>query len=158
MSMDASRFDAAVRKAFQAARDGAADAIFEELDAIDEETDSLRDRAGFLQEELDGLGEEDGNDAGEREQLETTRTRLLAEINALEYVSHQLGRIIEDDYHLRDIILPGYLFGSPVTASVTERLCACGCGRPVTSPRPEARYAAGACRVRALRERREAVS
>jgi len=31
------------------------------------------------------------------------------------------------------------------------RRCACGCGQPVTSPRPEARYATGACRVRAHR-------
>ena len=31
------------------------------------------------------------------------------------------------------------------------RLCACGCGRPVTSWRPDARYATGACRVRAHR-------
>jgi hypothetical protein len=40
-----------------------------------------------------------------------------------------------------------------VTPAVTDRLCACGCGRPVTSARPEARYATGACRVRAHRER-----
>jgi len=33
------------------------------------------------------------------------------------------------------------------------RLCACGCGQPLTSPRPEARYATGACRVRAHRVR-----
>lgn len=33
------------------------------------------------------------------------------------------------------------------------RACACGCGQPVTSPRPEARYATGACRVRAHRAR-----
>jgi hypothetical protein len=39
----------------------------------------------------------------------------------------------------------------PVTPAVTARLCACGCGRPVTSPRPEAKYATGACRVRAHR-------
>jgi hypothetical protein len=39
-----------------------------------------------------------------------------------------------------------------VTSPVT-RLCACGCGEPVTSPRPEAKYATGACRVRAHRER-----
>jgi hypothetical protein len=40
-----------------------------------------------------------------------------------------------------------------VTLAVTDRSCACGCGRPVTSPRPEARYATGACRVRAHRAR-----
>lgn len=34
-----------------------------------------------------------------------------------------------------------------------SRLCACGCGQPVTSPRPEARYATPACRVRAHRAR-----
>jgi hypothetical protein len=38
-----------------------------------------------------------------------------------------------------------------VTPAVTDRPCACGCGRPVTSPRPEAKYASGACRVRAHR-------
>lgn len=38
------------------------------------------------------------------------------------------------------------------TPDVT-RLCACGCGRAVTSPRREARYATGACRVRAHRAR-----
>jgi hypothetical protein len=41
-----------------------------------------------------------------------------------------------------------------VTPSVTVRACACGCGQPVTSPRPEARYATGACRVRAHRAAR----
>jgi hypothetical protein len=34
-----------------------------------------------------------------------------------------------------------------------ERPCACGCGQPVSSPRPEARYATAACRVRAHRAR-----
>ena len=43
-----------------------------------------------------------------------------------------------------------------VTPVATERLCACGCGEPVTSPRPEAKYATGACRVRALRRRSDA--
>jgi hypothetical protein len=38
-----------------------------------------------------------------------------------------------------------------VEADVTGRSCACGCGQPVTSLRPEARYATGACRVRAHR-------
>ena len=42
-----------------------------------------------------------------------------------------------------------------VTPAVTERPCACGCGRSVTSPRPEARYATGACRVRAHRAARQ---
>ncbi len=37
------------------------------------------------------------------------------------------------------------------TPPATERLCACGCGWPVTSPRPEAKYATAACRVRAHR-------
>ena len=31
--------------------------------------------------------------------------------------------------------------------------CACGCGRPVTSTRPGARYASPACRARASRAR-----
>ncbi len=39
-----------------------------------------------------------------------------------------------------------------VTAGVT-RSCECGCGAPVTSARPEARYASPACRVRAHRAR-----
>lgn len=39
-----------------------------------------------------------------------------------------------------------------VTPAVT-RLCGCGCGQPVTSARPEARYASPACRVRAHRAR-----
>lgn len=34
------------------------------------------------------------------------------------------------------------------------RLCACSCGQPVTSPRPEAKYATPACRVRAHRASR----
>jgi hypothetical protein len=42
---------------------------------------------------------------------------------------------------------------NPVTPPVSDRLCACGCGQPVTSPRPEARYATPACRVRAHRDR-----
>ena len=37
------------------------------------------------------------------------------------------------------------------TPAVTKRVCVCGCGRPVSSPRPEAKYATGACRVRAHR-------
>jgi hypothetical protein len=43
-----------------------------------------------------------------------------------------------------------------VTAGVTPRsgkLCACGCGQLVTSPRPEAKFATPACRVRAHRAR-----
>lgn len=43
--------------------------------------------------------------------------------------------------------------GYEVTPDVTARSCACGCGQPVISPRPEARYATGACRVRAHRNR-----
>jgi hypothetical protein len=39
----------------------------------------------------------------------------------------------------------------PVTEPGTTRPCACGCGQPVTSPRPEAKYATGACRVRVHR-------
>jgi hypothetical protein len=42
---------------------------------------------------------------------------------------------------------------APVTPAVTGRLCACGCGQPITSARPEAKYASGACRVRAHRTR-----
>ena len=37
------------------------------------------------------------------------------------------------------------------TPPATERLCACGCGWPVTSSRPEAKYATAACRERAHR-------
>jgi hypothetical protein len=44
-----------------------------------------------------------------------------------------------------------------VTAGVSK-LCACGCGRLVTSARPEAKYATGACRVRAHRAKTEAGS
>ena len=44
------------------------------------------------------------------------------------------------------------LLDKVVTLAVT-RPCACGCAQPVTSPRPEARYATGACRVRAHRKR-----
>ncbi len=40
-----------------------------------------------------------------------------------------------------------------VTPAATGRFCACGCEQPVTSPRPEAKYATGACRVRVLRRR-----
>jgi hypothetical protein len=37
--------------------------------------------------------------------------------------------------------------GSVTPAVAPLRLCACGCGQPVSSPRPEARYATPACRV-----------
>lgn len=43
--------------------------------------------------------------------------------------------------------------GEPVTVAVTTRVCDCGCGLPIPSSRPEARYATGACRVRAHRVR-----
>ena len=36
-------------------------------------------------------------------------------------------------------------------AGWSGRLCACGCGQPVTGRRPDAKYATGACRVRASR-------
>lgn len=51
------------------------------------------------------------------------------------------------------------LLGRPAPAAkgapplATARYCACGCGRPVPSPRSEARFATGACRVRAHRAR-----
>jgi len=45
-----------------------------------------------------------------------------------------------------------YLTARTETPAVTK-LCACGCGQPITSPRPEARYATGTCRVRAHRTR-----
>ncbi len=57
-------------------------------------------------------------------------------------------RVTEDDFRADS--------GRDVTSVVTERAlrpCACGCGQPVTSARPEARYATGACRVRAHRAR-----
>lgn len=39
-----------------------------------------------------------------------------------------------------------------VTDTVTGRVCACGCGLPLErDARPEAKYATGACRVRAHR-------
>jgi hypothetical protein len=43
-----------------------------------------------------------------------------------------------------------WALAAPSAAGIL-RPCACGCGQPVTSPRPEARYATGACRVRAHR-------
>lgn len=41
-----------------------------------------------------------------------------------------------------------------VTPAVTGRQCACGCGQPVISTHPAARYAGPACRKRANRRKR----
>lgn len=41
-----------------------------------------------------------------------------------------------------------------VTPAVTGRACACGCGSPVISTHPQARYAGPACRKRANRRKR----
>lgn len=38
-----------------------------------------------------------------------------------------------------------------LSAWLLPRLCACGCGEPITSSRPEARFASATCRVRAHR-------
>ena len=46
--------------------------------------------------------------------------------------------------------------GQPVTPTppaVTAKLCACGCGKPVSGARSDAQYATGACRVRAHRRK-----
>jgi hypothetical protein len=42
--------------------------------------------------------------------------------------------------------------GASIIQEKMPRLCACGCRQPVTSPRPEAKYASGACRVRVHRD------
>ena len=44
-----------------------------------------------------------------------------------------------------------------VTIPLQPRLCACGCGRPVSGHRSDAKYATGACRVRAHRTSRPLV-
>jgi hypothetical protein len=73
-----------------------------------------------------------------RRELDAARARLAEVLGAsIRYV---------DTFH-------GDKTHDAVTAPVTERLCACGCGQQVTSQRPEAKYATGACRVRAHRAR-----
>jgi hypothetical protein len=60
---------------------------------------------------------------------------------------------LEMDYGLRRMAL--FALGVNPDSVITPRLCACGCGELLTSPRPEALYATGACRVRALRARQQ---
>jgi hypothetical protein len=76
--------------------------------------------------------------------------RLREVVDVLLEVLDRLPR--QDDRDMFAALLSRYT-GRDETAAVTPRACACGCGEPVTSPRPEARYATGACRVRAHRER-----
>jgi hypothetical protein len=68
---------------------------------------------------------------------------------------HAIDLLRDQIQQRRDLISAiAHNIGLPETSAVTERPCACGCGQPVTSPRPEAKYATGACRVRALRAHR----
>ena len=80
----------------------------------------------------------------------TEATRLRDVVDILLEVLDRLPR--QDDRDMFAALLSRYT-GQDETAAVTPRACACGCGQPITSPRPEAKYATGACRVRAYRDR-----
>ena len=77
-------------------------------------------------------------------------TRLREVVDVLLEVLDRLPR--QDDRDMFAALLSRYT-GQDETAAGTPRECACSCGQPVTSPRPEAIYATGACRVRAHRAR-----
>jgi hypothetical protein len=101
-------------------------------------------RERHLRKQVRALMRTDGLD-GRPTWPHTPQPRESATVTA----SGRIGELEAENERLRREL--ARLRADPVTAAVTGRLCACGCGQPVTSPRPEARYATGACRVRAHR-------
>jgi hypothetical protein len=90
--------------------------------------------------------------AGLRKELEDLNVRLeFAERESVETAESMNLSVLIGPAVTPSVTRPRPI---PATPAVTPaRPCACGCGQPITSPRPEARYATGACRVRAHRAR-----
>jgi hypothetical protein len=159
----AARFSAVIKRALANAQGEAAQTILDELDKLDEEIRDREEHCRCLQEDIAAVGGEcicDGSECrcaeaadGERAELQAKHAEAEADWETLDVLRGELESLTGDDDD-EAIVAPGWLFGlKSVTPPVTGRLCACGCGQPVTSPRPEAKYATGACRVRAHRER-----
>lgn len=97
-----------------------------------------------------------------RELLEAAREDLARDQAKLVYLEsqiHEKQAVLEEAQKVcaavADKTMTYAISGDAAVTSAATRPCACGCGRPVLSPRPEAKYATGACRVRAHRERAE---
>jgi hypothetical protein len=170
------RFTAVVKRALADAQGEAAQAILDELDKLDGEIRDQEERCRRLGETIAAVSGECTEDcysaacADDRctcpctgtcaETAGKERAELQAELAQAEGARETMRSLRRDLESLTGddddwaIVAPGWLFGpQSVTPPVTQRPCVCGCGQPVTSPRPEAKYATGACRVRAHRDR-----